>query len=394
MMTASPRARIESKDAGDEIVRVVIALNSAITCLRLYSEAHPLGKKYLAKIHAELSGVLREREEMTLLLMEDEIISENKPLKTNSQQMAQLIKDCRSRGLESLTFLKGIQPAELTDFIRDIATNPNGVMVSRTHIRLGRLGLKTQGPSVDAPETDETGPVGEISERHHGDIQNFVHHIARRRQIDIRGVDDIIKGFIVGLACCANPIQLLLKMRSADEYTYTHMVNVCILTMSQAESLGFTGDHLYRIGIASILHDAGKLFIPADILNKPGKLSDSERSIIETHSAKGASFILRQSGVPKLAAVGALEHHIRYDGGGYPNVSAAHKPNIVSQMIAISDVFDAMRSRRPYKEAKPVAEIVRILKQEKGKSFNPQLVANFLKLIGGSRTAGHRPDPS
>ncbi|RZB32564.1 MAG: hypothetical protein SRB2_04256 [Desulfobacteraceae bacterium Eth-SRB2] len=154
-----------------------------------------------------------------------------------------------------------------------------------------------------------------------------------------------------------------------------------MLTMSQAESLGFKGEQLYEIGIAAVLHDSGKLFIPDEILNKPGRLTDNERSIIETHTVKGAQYILGLKNISKLAVLGALEHHIKYDGTGYPNISKKWKPNIVSQMIAIADVFDAMRSRRVYKDAKPVSLIVKILTQEKGTSFNPLLVDNFLKLL-------------
>jgi HD-GYP domain-containing protein (c-di-GMP phosphodiesterase class II) len=201
------------------------------------------------------------------------------------------------------------------------------------------------------------------------------------KKIHMKGVDDVISAFIRGFAFGVNPIRLLFEIRNADEYTYTHMVNVCILTLSQAESLGFEGRHLYQIGVAAILHDAGKLLIPQEILNKPGKLTPKERGVIETHSAKGASFILSQKSVSKLAVIGALEHHIRYDGTGYPALSSGYKTNIVSQMISIADVFDAMRSRRPYKEPRPIEEILRILQDEKGATFNPMLVDNFIRLL-------------
>jgi HD-GYP domain-containing protein (c-di-GMP phosphodiesterase class II) len=205
--------------------------------------------------------------------------------------------------------------------------------------------------------------------------------ISKHKAVDIRAVDELIKAFIRGFSYGINPIHMLARLKSVDEYTYTHVVNVCILTMSQAESLGFEGEQLYQIGVASVLHDAGKLFIPDEILNKPGRLTDNERTIIETHTIKGAQYILSLENIPKLAVLGSLEHHIKYDGTGYPNVSKNWRPNVVSQMIAIADVFDAMRSRRVYKDPKPVTLIVKILKEEKGTSFNPLLVDNFLKLI-------------
>jgi HD-GYP domain-containing protein (c-di-GMP phosphodiesterase class II) len=206
-------------------------------------------------------------------------------------------------------------------------------------------------------------------------------NIKRHKKIDVRHVDDMIHQFIRGFRQGVSPIGLLASLKSADEYTFTHVVNVCILTVSQAEALGFREDHLYQIGIASVLHDAGKLFIPEEILNKPAALTQEERAVIETHPAKGARYILGLQGIPKLAVLGAMEHHIKYNGTGYPKMKGKWKPNIVSQMIAISDVFDAMRSKRPYRGPKPQEEILRVLQDEKGKSFNPQIVENFLKLI-------------
>jgi HD-GYP domain-containing protein (c-di-GMP phosphodiesterase class II) len=151
--------------------------------------------------------------------------------------------------------------------------------------------------------------------------------------------------------------------------------------MSQAEALGFPGHHLYQIGIAAALHDVGKLFIAPDIINKPGKLTPTERKVIETHTVKGANYILGLNQIPKLAVLCALEHHMKYSGGGYPVMGNNWQPNVASQMIAIADVFDAMRSRRSYSEPKPMETIVKVLQEESGTTFNPQLVGNFLKLI-------------
>jgi HD-GYP domain-containing protein (c-di-GMP phosphodiesterase class II) len=209
----------------------------------------------------------------------------------------------------------------------------------------------------------------------------------KQQQIDLRGVDDLLKAFIKGFSEGINPITLLASLKSSDEYTFTHVVNVCILTMSQAETLGFTGEHLYQIGIASVLHDVGKLYVPDGIINKPGKLTSKEREIIETHTTQGAKYIIGIGNMPKLAVLGALEHHIKFDGSGYPTIKGGWEPNIVSQMIAIADVFDAMRSRRAYSEPKPQEKIVSILKQESGTSFNPTLVKNFLRLISEKKPA-------
>jgi HD-GYP domain-containing protein (c-di-GMP phosphodiesterase class II) len=129
------------------------------------------------------------------------------------------------------------------------------------------------------------------------------------------------------------------------------------------------------------MHDAGKLFIPGEILNKPGKLTEKERTIIESHTTKGARYIIGLENIPRIAVLGALEHHIKYDGTGYPLIRKNWNPNLVSQMIAVADVFDALRSRRSYSEPKSTEQIISILTKEKGTAFNPFLVDHFIKLL-------------
>ena len=151
--------------------------------------------------------------------------------------------------------------------------------------------------------------------------------------------------------------------------------------MSQEEPLGFSGEHLHQIGVASLLHDVGKVLIPEELLNKPGKLSQDERKIIETHTVKGARYLMGIEGIPKLAVLCAMEHHLKYDGSGYPSMKGGWRPNIVSQLISIADVFDAMRSRRSYQGALPLQQITDVLSKGSGTSFNPQLVSHFFRLI-------------
>ena len=230
-------------------------------------------------------------------------------------------------------------------------------------------------------ENEKIESLREIRDAKLDEIKSLYGSAQRHRKIDIRGVDDMIKAFIQGFTYGINPLGLMASLKSSDEYTFTHVVNVCILTMGQAEALGFGGNQLYQIGVASMLHDVGKLFIPDEIINKPGRLTEEERSVVESHTTQGARYLLRIDHIPKLAVLGAIEHHIRYDGTGYPSFSGGWKPNIVSQMIAVSDVFDALRSRRVYSEPKPADFVFNVLNKEKGKAFNPFLVNNFMKMI-------------
>jgi len=125
----------------------------------------------------------------------------------------------------------------------------------------------------------------------------------------------------------------------------------------------------------------GKITTPNDILLKPGTLTSDERAVMETHPVMGAMRLMEMKGITNLAVIVAMEHHIKLDGSGYPRIKGGWKTNIVSQMITVADVFDAVRSRRPYREPLPQDQIAQILTKESGTTFNPYLVKCFLKLI-------------
>jgi response regulator RpfG family c-di-GMP phosphodiesterase len=151
--------------------------------------------------------------------------------------------------------------------------------------------------------------------------------------------------------------------------------------MLLAEYLGFAGSHLNKIGVAAILHDVGKITTPDAILLKAGTLSSDERTVIETHPVLGAMRLMEMKGITNLAVIVAMEHHIKFDGSGYPRIKRGWKTNIVSQMITVADVFDALRTKRPYREPMTQDEITQILTKESGTSFNPYIVKCFLQLI-------------
>ena len=321
------------------------------------------------------------------MLVGHDLVVNNNPVPVERLDLANFCRLLRDSGIERLTFSHGMGEDDFQQFVQELAGKHDNPIRRRPGIKIGKVELRVKSEAVSGNEravTDKNErkqPIHEIRDGNLDDIKELYHTARRYKRIDIRGVDDIIRAFVQGFTYGINPLGLMASLKSSDEYTFTHVVNVCILTMGQAEALGFEGNHLYQVGVASMLHDVGKLFIPEEIINKPGKLTDEERLVIETHTIKGARYLLRIDNIPKLAVLGAIEHHIRFDGTGYPSLGSGWKTNIVSQMIAISDVFDALRSRRVYSEPKPQDLIYKILKEEKDKTFNPFLVDNFFKII-------------
>ena len=156
-------------------------------------------------------------------------------------------------------------------------------------------------------------------------------------------------------------------------------------------ALGIEGQLLHDIGIAAMLHDVGKLYVPEEVITKDGELTDEEWDLMRSHPAKGAQHLLDTPGVPRLAVAVAFEHHMRFNLEGYPKVSKDWELNLCSQMTTISDMFDALRTRRSYREPMEAERIALIMKSNSGVDLHPVLAKNFLNIL---RKLTDTPDAS
>ncbi len=382
-------------DFHEGLSRVIAQLTAAVTNTSLYSATHPQVAAYIEKAYGVLADLLRLKPEITILLIGNDLVADNRPLPSGGAYIDNFVRILKKKAIERITFISGVPKAELHDLIHDLASPDTVAVRSSACIKLGKVELRVKKADgqIISPVAESTAVVSPgvpqedlqallaLTARELDELKDVYLRIKKHKQIDVRGVDDIVKGFISGFRKEISPLGLLASLKSAHEYTFTHVTNVGILTIGQAETLGFTGEHLHQVGVASLLHDVGKLFIPEEILSKPTALTSDERKIIETHTVKGARYLMGLEGIPKIAVLAAMEHHLKYNGTGYPSIKGGWRPNIVSQMISISDVFDAMRSRRSYQEPIPLEKILEVLKKGSGTSFNPQLVEHFLKLI-------------
>lgn len=380
-------------DFHEGLSRVIAQLTAAIMNTSLYSPTHPQVAQYVEKAHAVLADMLQLKPELTIFLIGNDLVADNRQIAETgaASYISNFTRILKKKAVERLTFVAGLPRTELQALIQDLASLDSASVRSTSFIKLGKVELRVKkdddhaegngGGSLEGLSQEVIQELLSLTEAELDELKELYLRIKKHKKIDVRGVDEMVKAFIQAFRQEINPLSLLASLKSAHEYTFTHVTNVCILTMSQAETLGFAGEHLHQIGVASLLHDVGKIFIPEEILSKPGKLTQDERKIIETHTVKGARYLMGIEGIPKLAVLSALEHHLKYDGSGYPSIKGGWRPNIASQLISVADVFDAMRSKRSYQGDIPIEKIVEVLNNGKGTTFNPQLIEHFLRLI-------------
>lgn len=185
-------------------------------------------------------------------------------------------------------------------------------------------------------------------------VQNSLSRAARGETIDhnltTRAVEDILND----VQSNEKVVVSLHKVRSFDDYTFVHSVNVCVLTILLGQGLNYHRFNLTKLATGALLHDVGKIRIPSDIINKPGKLSPQEFEIVKTHPMRG--FELLSKNMSFVSAHVALQHHERIDGSGYPRGLQDESIHEFGKIAAVADVYDALTSDRPYRKAMTPAQ--------------------------------------
>lgn len=163
-----------------------------------------------------------------------------------------------------------------------------------------------------------------------------------------------------------------------------HAANVAVLAMATAGFLRFDEEAVARIGLAGLLHDCGMWRLSRDLLEKQATLSDEDRRRIKEHPLIGARLILEADAVLDLPAVVAYEHHVRLDGSGYPSFHYPRAPHYVSRLVQVCDVFQALRSPRPFRKPWPTEFVLSFLRERAGFEFHPGIVETLTRLAEGA----------
>lgn len=204
----------------------------------------------------------------------------------------------------------------------------------------------------------------------------------KKKNLDaFRRISDTVETFIDEISNNKNLIINMIDLKVFDDYTFYHSVNVALLSIIMGMSLNFSRNNIYNLGIAAIMHDIGKVFTPIEILNKNGPLDGREMNIIQKHSRGGYNYLRDKYPIPFKCYEGVLHHHERWDGSGYPQSLERHQISLFGRIIAITDVYDALISDRPYRKGYSPFEAIEYTLANGEAMFDMNLVEEFIKKI-------------
>ncbi len=369
----------------DHLQKLIRLLTTAAANVALYSPEHRqvlrLNKQALNELHI----LFNTYNDITFKVIDGQLIFANQVVNENLA-VNRLLEALTRHGISYLQIEPDVYAEELLGLINILSKSPDKQIEIKgsENIHYGRVEVKHKFGTQQFSGLN----LAEISAYEADRFMDIYQTVRSRKKLEMTGITEIVDGFVNAFNSQSDAFMAIAPLRSMDEYTYTHSTNICMLNLAQAKVLGIEGQLLNDIGIAAMLHDVGKMFISPDILSKSGRLTAEEWEVMQQHPRLGAEYLLNTPGVPRLAVVTAYEHHMRYDGQGYPKVKQSWQQHICSYMTAISDTYDAMRTHRAYEESLDTDQIISIMLELAGNKLHPQLTYSFLQVISDLDKSG------
>ncbi|HEY2025650.1 MAG TPA: HD domain-containing phosphohydrolase [Gemmatimonadaceae bacterium] len=403
-MTAPLSAARRRADGGDAFIRrtgkgLILALYAALRAIRLY----PLENTAVTKAGDELTALaaqlLETEHELEIRVSGEFVFINGVRLRLdldNYASFSHLLAVFGSSGVGSLHLDRPPAAREWTRFLSLLlvpSTDPPATRFQHLGEKLAqqKLDVFEIGEPMEAAADDESRKKSkEVAKKTYAQsvsaTKELMTSVRMGRSPNIKKIKRVVQTIVDQLLNEETSLIGLTTIREYDEYTFTHSVNVCIFSVALGKRLGLGKLELYDLGMAALFHDLGKSRVPAEIINKPGALTDDEWRWIAAHPWLGALALFQLRGsqdLPYRSMVVAHEHHMKIDLTGYPRPIRPRAMSMFSKIVAVADAFDAATSRRAYQTV-PItpAEVIQEMRDNPRRGMDPVVVKAFMNLTG------------
>lgn len=267
------------------------------------------------------------------------------------------------KGLDAVGPTEQEVQEEIREKLQEVAEQSRGEAEQTSHRQELEVAKKIQGEATKV-------------------ITNILSDIRLGKQIEVERVSPVVGQITESILRNQGTLVSLCRIKERDTYTFQHSVSVCTLLVTFCRYMGMSREVIQEAGMGGMLHDIGKMRVPDNILNKPGKLTDAEFAIMKSHVTLGVDILKQTPGVSTTVMQISGEHHERYDGSGYPDKQKAQAISQLGRMAAIVDVYDAITSNRCYHTGMEPSVALQKLFEWSGHHLDEELVQHFIQAIG------------
>jgi putative nucleotidyltransferase with HDIG domain len=372
-----------------EPVRFLNSFAQSLATMALYADGHPARERAIDRAYGAMLELQAIDPRPEFSFLGDEVVYGAYSLREmRDWEWASRLAEA---GVQRLELPQGVTREEFEEFLEQVVArlmlaviDTSEARVTRPSlIKFGAIGVKGQSKeesdalAAPVPTATISYSLGEEIET----VQWMHQEVAERGGLPLVEAETVVRSLSIAMHGDSEYMMPLLTLKEFDEYTTTHCLNVSVLTMGLAEHLGLGQHDVRTFGVAGLLHDLGKVRIPKEILNKPGKLSDDERKVMQGHTIEGARIIITSDRELDLAAAVAYEHHMMLNGGGYPQCHYHRDCHKASKLVHVCDVFDALRTNRPYRAAWETERVLGYIEERAGEEFDTDIAQAFVTMM-------------
>jgi HD-GYP domain-containing protein (c-di-GMP phosphodiesterase class II) len=367
-------------------VRFLTSLGQALSATNLYRPGHPARERALDQAWMQLESLQKVDPEPTFSFLEDEVLYRQTALR--DFKAWDWAKRLTKAGVQRVEFEKNVTREDLGDFLGEIQRRVVGAEIDtsdlrperRQTIRYGLVSLRGTSAEVSV-EVAESSSVPYTLDDEIEAVTWIHNEVQDTDSLPLAEANAVVRSLSMAMHSQSRMMMPLLTLKNYDQYTTTHATNVSVLAMALAEYIGLGPKDVREFGVAGLLHDLGKVRVPLEILTKPGSLTENELAVLRRHPVDGARLILAREQKLDLAATVAYEHHIMLNGHGYPRFRYQRETHFASKLVHLCDVFDALCTARPYRDAWMTEMALAYIEERAGVDFDGELADSFTGMM-------------
>lgn len=373
-------------DNTENIVDFMRQMNAALKGLSLYPAGHPSITRSISGAFKALSSFFAAKDKMVIGLVEGVFVADETPLYDITESLHELLSAVKKLNIGTITMFKDITEREIGGGLIKLLHSDKAEIEMQGGFAAYLKALEVSNITVLEPKAQEDKTGAEAAKKVYRNaievVKNAMEEVRLGRIPSSTAVKTVINEMVGQVLENKSAILGLSMIKSYDEYTFHHCVNVSILSLALAEAVGMPQDVLNELGVGAILHDIGKIETYEDIIKKPGALSDEEWKEVRKHPANGAEILRKMGGVSEVSIKVVLEHHLKYNKKGYPDILEVDTQSEPAMCASIADCYDAITTLRPYHMPYNPGKALEYMRTLSGKDFEPHLLERFVEVLG------------